>query len=141
MQTCFRLLPLLALFSGVAHAEPNMRDGMWEITTRTEIQGLPAGSMPPSSSNTVKQCMTREEAIPREPENNPNCKLVSSKVQGNTVSWNMQCRGREGTTESSGRIVYSGNTFSGETRVNTSGGVQKMNMLQKMSGRRIGECK
>lgn len=140
MRKYFLLLSLL-VFSATASADPDMRDGLWEITTRTEIKGLPADSMPPNMTHTMKQCMTKQQAVPSQPEKNPACKLLNSKVDGNTVSWIMQCRNPEGTVDSTGRITYSGNTFAGEMRVDTSGGKQKMNMVQKMSGRRIGDCK
>ncbi|MDP2784102.1 MAG: DUF3617 domain-containing protein [Sulfurimicrobium sp.] len=136
------LLSLPVLFAvSQAYAEPNMQDGMWEITSKTEIQGLPPGSMPPNMTHTMKQCMTKQDAVPREQVKNPNCKMVNTKVDGNAVTWNMQCRNKEGIVDSVGKITYSGSTFSGETRMNTSGGGQKMNMVQKMSGRRIGDCK
>lgn len=140
MNKYMALLPFL-LFVSTVHAEPNMQDGMWEITSKTEIQGLPPGSMPPNMTHTMKQCMTKQEAVPREQVKNPNCKMIDTKVDGNTVTWNMQCRNKEGTVDSSGKITYSGTTFSGESRVNSTGGGQKMNMVQKMSGRRIGDCK
>lgn len=138
-----KLLPLLPVLFSVsqAYAGPDMQEGMWEITSQIEVQGLPPGSVPPNMSHTMKQCMTRQDAVPREQLKNPNCKMVDTRVEGNTVSWNMQCRNNEGLVDSSGRITYSGNAFSGETRVNSSGGGQKMNMVQKMTGRRIGACR
>lgn len=138
-----KLLPILPILFAVSpvYAAPDMQDGMWEITSKTEIQGLPPGSMPPNMSHTMKQCMTRQDAVPHDQLKNPSCKMIDTKVDGNTVSWNMQCKNNGGTVESTGKITYSGNTFSGETRVNTSGSGQKMKMVQKMSGRRIGDCK
>lgn len=134
-------LPALMFVSDISCADPNLADGLWEITSQTEIKGLPPGSMPPNMTHTMKQCLTRQQAVPSQPDKNPACKLLNSKVDGNTVSWIMQCRNPEGTVDSTGRITYSGNTFSGEVRIDSSGGKQKMNMVQKMSGRRIGDCK
>jgi hypothetical protein len=60
------------------------------------------------------------------------------KIIGNTVSWTMKCRGKEGTTIMNGRITYKGDRFDGEIKMKTPNG---MEMTQHISGKRIGECK
>ncbi len=49
----------------------------------------------------------------------------------------MQCNDQGKTMKGRGRITYSGTTFKGEMQMDAEG----MSMTQKMSGRRIGDCK
>ena len=52
------LLPFLVLASSpVAAALPNMQEGLWEITTKVEISGLPEG-LP---EHTVQHCVTKKD--------------------------------------------------------------------------------
>ncbi|TCV89043.1 DUF3617 domain-containing protein [Sulfurirhabdus autotrophica] len=135
------LLLLLGFLSTAANAEPNMQDGMWEITSKMEMPGMPAAAMQPMKHT---QCMTKSNAVPttQPKDKNNDCKMTSTKVEGNTVTWSMQCRGKEGDTDSSGKITYSGNSFSGETKISSNiKGQGKMDITQRMSGKRIGDCK
>jgi len=127
------------LCASLSFAEPDMREGKWEITTKTDMPGMPM-QMPPM---TYTHCITKKDVIPQKPEKNEDCKIVSSKTSGNTVSWVMQCRDKDGTTvEYSGKVTYKGDRFDGtvEMTLNQPGEV-KMKMIQHMSGKRIGECR
>ena len=54
----FYLLPILVLASSPAAAElPNLQEGLWEITTKVEISGLPEG-LP---EHTVQHCVTKKD--------------------------------------------------------------------------------
>ncbi len=124
--------------SGFAFAEPNMQDGMWEITMKTEMPGMPM-EMPPMK---FSQCLTKKDFVPQKKERNEDCKMVSTKVVGSTVTWVMQCRMKDGTMDSTGKITYKGGGFDGviEAVINDARS-GKMEMTQHMSGRRIGDCK
>jgi hypothetical protein len=140
-----RLMLLVAMFvflvwaAGYA-AELNLSDGLWEITTSVEMAGIPAGSMPPQK---VTQCITKKDAVPQKPDKDQECKMTSNKVIGDTVTWNMQCRMKDGgKIDSDGKVTYKMDTFDGVSNVNmTEPGAQAVKMTQRMSGRRIGECK
>ncbi|OPY64332.1 MAG: hypothetical protein A4E63_03561 [Syntrophorhabdus sp. PtaU1.Bin050] len=120
---------------------PNLKDGLWEITTKVEMQGMPVPFAIPEQK--VTQCITKKDAVPQKAEKNQDCKMVSSKVTGDTVAWTMECRTQEGAkTDSQGTVTYKGDTFEGVTNVTvTPPGQNTMKMTQSMSGRRIGECK
>jgi hypothetical protein len=121
-------------------AEPNLKDGMWEITTNMEMPGIPAGSMP---AQKINQCITKKDSVPQKPEKESECKMISTKVVGDTVFWNMQCRMKDGSKiDSEGTATYKGDKFDGVTNMTMSQpGEKAMKMTQRMSGRRIGECK
>jgi len=123
---------------GLAFGDPNMQDGMWEMTMKMEMPGMPM-EMPPMKFN---QCLTKKDMVPQKKEKNEDCKMISTKVDGNTVTWVVQCRTKEGIVDSTGKITYAGNSFSGVMKmVMNTKDTGKMEITQHMSGRRIGDCK
>lgn len=124
---------VLAIFCSAVYAgsELNMVDGMWEITSRVEMQGM---TIPPV---TFSQCITKDNAVPQ--SNSPgqdNCKVSEMKTTGNTVSWTVICSGQAGNTKGKGKITYHGDRFEGEMTMDHMGVV----MLTEMSGRHTGPC-
>ncbi len=117
---------------GTAFCGPNMQDGLWEITTKSEMKGMPAGMMKPMTHTT---CLTQKNSVPEQPRKT-DCKM-SHTNEGNTVSWTMTCP----DSISKGRITYAGTTFEGtmETTMNHDG--EKMQVKNSMKGKRIGPCK
>ena len=139
IRTLLAALVIALLFVSLSFAEPDMRDGLWEITVKTDMPGMPM-QMP---AMTHTQCITKKDLIPQKPEKNQDCKIINSKTSGNTVSWTIQCRDKDGTTtESSGKVTYKKDKFDGtiDMTVNQPG-QGKMKMTQHMSGKRIGECR
>ncbi len=126
------------LASSLAFAEPNMREGKWEITVKTEMPGMPA-QIPPIK---YTQCITKKEAVPHQPEQDKDCKIINVKTSGDTVSWAVQCHGKESSMNGSGKVTYGGDIFDGviDMAANVPG-QGSMKILQKMRGKRIGECK
>jgi hypothetical protein len=126
------------VLSGFAFAEPNMQEGMWEITMKTEMPGMPM-AMPPMK---FTQCLTKKDLVPQKKGKNEDCKMISTKVDGNVVTWVAQCRMKDGTVDSTGKITYKGNGFDGVIKaVMDTKDTGKMEVTQYMSGQRIGDCK
>ena len=125
---------------GVEAADLNMKDGLWEITTKTEMKGMP-GNIPPT---TMKQCMTKKDNVPQqqqEKNKNPNCKMVDNKISGNTVTWTMLCTEKDGTMESKGQMTYKGDAFDGTTVMTMKDKAGKSQQItSKMAGKRLGPC-
>jgi hypothetical protein len=119
---------------GTAFAGPNFNPGKWEITTQTEMAGMPG--MIPAVTHT--QCLTGDVLVPQSEKDSEECKLKDIKVIGDTVTWNMVCSGRNGEMEGSGKIVYKGDTMTGEMNMVIKGA--GMQLTNKISGRRIGKC-
>jgi hypothetical protein len=133
-----------AVLSGGAHAAaPNMKDGLWEITMKMDMPGMPAGMKP----QVLQQCITKKDLEdPRktapsgsDPRDN-RCQMTDYKIQGNTASWNMACKG-EGAMTGSGTATYSGTSYTGTNRMTMKRGGQVQTMTMQYSGRRLGECK
>ena len=124
---------LSAVSISFAGSRPNMQEGLWEITIKMEMPGMPV-SMPPM---THTQCITNEDMVPRGSQQSEECKITKTKVDGDTVTWTMECDSPEGKARTTGKITYSGDTFKGTIKMTTQG----MKTIQHLSGRRIGNCK
>lgn len=133
---------VITLISQSAHAAaPNMREGMWEIAMKMEMPGMPGG-MP---TQVVKQCVTQKDAenpqkFAPQGQGADRCQISNYQTKGNTVSWNMACKGSEEMT-GSGTITFGGDSYTGTTRMSVKSGGETHNMTMQYSGKRIGDCK
>jgi hypothetical protein len=98
-----------------------------------EMPGMPM-KMPPQ---TYTHCLTKKDMVPQKEEPNQECKMIKHDVKGDTVTWVIECKTREGTAVSNGRVTYKGTTFEGGIKVKHAG----MEMTQNLSGKWIGKCK
>ncbi len=119
-------------WAGSAFCAPNMQDGLWEITTKSEMKGMPAGMMKPM---THTMCLTQKDSVPEKPRKT-DCKMTHS-INGNTVTWSVTCP----DSVSNGRITYAGASFDGTMETTMNHGGEKMQMKNSMKGKRIGPCK
>ncbi|MFO0752537.1 MAG: DUF3617 family protein [Thermodesulfovibrionales bacterium] len=132
------ILAVSLLASSLAFAEVNMNEGKWEITVKTEMPGMPA-QIPPMKHT---QCITKKEAVPHPSEQSKDCKITDVKISGNTVTWAIQCQGKENSMSGSGRVTYKNDSFDGVVDMAANvPGQGSMKMHQVMSGKRLGECK
>jgi len=135
------LLTIAVLTGTTAHsATPNMKEGLWEITTKMEVPGMPAG-MPPQ---VMQKCFTQEDfkdprqAVPGKDARDARCKMTDHKVQGNSATWNMAC---EDGTKGVGTATYSGTTYTSTNTITSSRGGKAQTMTMHYSGRHLGACK
>ena len=121
-------------------AEPNMQEGMWEIKGEIKLEGLPFPMPPVPMAYT--QCLTKKDMVPQKKENKQDCKTIKNETVGNTVTWVMQCREKNGVTDSTGKITYKGDSFDGTVHTVTKDtkGAKSESTMQ-MSGKRTGDCK
>ncbi len=129
------LIMAVALVCSQAQAEPNMRPGQWDISSTMEMPGM-AFSMP---AMTHRQCITKEDLVPKNEEQDKECKMQEMKVTGDTVTWTIKCDSPGEKMLSKGKIVYRGDNFEGT--VVTTGDQMPSGMTQKMTGKRVGDCK
>ena len=131
----------LFMWGTFAFAEVNLHEGLWEITTKMEMQGMPMKM--PARKHT--QCLTKKNMlktmVPKEQAQEEECKITDTKISGNTVTWVMKCVG-EDAMEVTGKTTYHGDTFEGTiTMISNDPEEGRMKMINHISGRRIGECK
>lgn len=139
-----KLLPatcLLAFCTTTVQASPNMTPGLWEITMKSEIQGMPGGMGMPAT--TMTQCVKPADVQDSKrtvPQQDPKCEMKDYKLQGNTASWRFECKGPEAMS-GAGSMTYSGNSYSGTTKMSMKQQGRVINMTQTYSGKRLGDCK
>jgi len=123
---------MFLLFAGFVLAEPNMNPGKWEITTKTEMAGMPAQSM------THVQCITKNDLVPMSEEAGQQCKVTDVKTSSNTVSFKIACGGQGGGMSGAGTITYDGDTMNGIMTMTISGA--DMTVKNTLNGKRLGDC-
>ena len=137
----FTVIGLTAL-AGVAHgAAPNMPEGLWEITSKMEMPGMPM-NMPPQ---TMQRCYTQKDFNEPQKMGPPDpsgtkCETSDYKLQGNTATWKMACKGEDAMT-GTGSVTYTGNAYSGVNKMEMTRGGKTMNMTLNHSGKYLGPCK
>lgn len=130
---------LAASASSASAAPPNMQPGLWEITMKTEMAGMPM-QMP---AQTMRHCYRKEDikqskdALPAD----KNCKVDGFSESGNTVRWKATCRMEGSTMVGNGEMTFAGAAYTGSMTMTGDMQGQKMNMTQKYSGKRVGDCK
>lgn len=159
MRTLKTLLPLIAL--GLALpvvAADGPKPGRWEYTTTMQMPGmaampkLPEGvQLPPGVTmpqmgpkgltSSFQQCVTGEEAIPRNENGREDCTVTKQERKGNTVRWAATCNTPQGKAEGEGSVTYQGDSMQGNFRFKGQDGRgQPFEMTQQMSGRYLGPC-
>ena len=131
------LATLFTLLSATtAAADYDINEGLWEITTKVEMEGMPMTMAP--FTNT--QCITKDTLVPKSDQPGQECKLINQKITGNTITYDMECSGPGGSMKGHGEATYTGDTMTGkmEMKMPSQG---DMKMIMKMSGKRIGPCK
>jgi len=138
LQLLLALLLFVTTEGAVAEAEgPDVKEGMWEITSQMEMPGMPM-AVPPV---TFKQCFTKQSMKPENILRNNNCTMQKMDVRSNSVSWQMRCQQQGMQMTGSGNIDYQHTAFSGNFVMQMSSANQaSMNMNTKLTGRYIGPC-
>jgi len=132
----FRLVSVaFFIFSGLAIAGPNVKEGLWEMTVKMELPSI-SMMLPPVVKT---ECLSKDKLIPKtgKVENCQECKISNVDIQGNTVKWHEECDSPEGKVIVDGEIVYNGDSYSGVIKIKQG----NMDIINRISGKRIGPCK
>ena len=122
---------------GGASAEMEMKEGLWEITTKAEMKGMPNQMAP----MTMKQCMTKKDMTPKPMNKDQNCTMKDQKVVGDTLTYAMECKDKDGTvTQATGKMTYKGNSFDGSNNTTIKNKQGTMQMTSRMTGKYLGPC-
>ena len=123
------LLLLLAASTAWADLEP----GNWEITARTEVQGVQD-----SKAFTQTQCLTREDAA--DPgrifgSRGTSCEFLNKNDNGSVMTFDVACS-TQPPLKGSGRVSYSPHSLQGDLELRLEG----FSTRSHISGRRLGSC-
>jgi hypothetical protein len=115
-----------------AAAEPNVNPGMWEWRSKMEMPGMPY-AMP---EQVHRDCITKEDLVPPTQDPQQECQVDDLDIGSDKVTWVMECDTGEGVMRANGEIRYQGDHAEGEFTAT----VQGMQMITRLSGKRIGRC-
>lgn len=139
MKRLLAMLPLFAATPAALAIPPEMQPGLWEITSKMEMPGMPR--MPPQ---VMRNCYTKKDledgrrTVPQ--SGDKNCEIRDYKLQGNTATWNMECKGEAAMT-GSGTMTLGAQSYTGSMKSRTKQGGKTIEMNHSWSARRVGDCK
>jgi hypothetical protein len=114
-----------------------LKKGLWEITSQLEFKGT-SQSTPPT---TIRRCITKSESVPQNKDKRYDCKTTSQKIEGNTVSYTVECKNKGGMMETSGTTTYTDNSMNGASTANSKmKGRPEIQITNKIKGKYIGVC-
>ena len=130
------LLVVVCALALPSFAASPVKPGKWQVTMEMDMPGMPM-KVPPT---TITHCITKEQAenpeatLPKASRQG-DCKVSDYKLDGNTVTWNVKCEGKQPMT-GSGKITYDSDSYTGTMKMK----MQETEMTAKYTGKRIGEC-
>lgn len=125
------------LGAGAAHAEGlPMNPGMWETTmTRTD----PFGGEP--ITETKSECVTETSFDPATMmETDQGCAITQNEVDGDTLSFAMECDTQGAKSSMSGKYQTDGETGTGDMKVEVNAAGMNMSMEMTWTAERTGDC-
>lgn len=131
----------LCMTMAASAAQPEVKDGLWEITVKTEMAGMPGGA----PAMTMQRCFTAKDfqdpaAMNRSMDKGAHCRTTDYRLQGNTATWKVLCTG-EGAMTGTGTATYSGTSYVMTSKLAMTHGGQTMNMTTMQTGKYLGPCK
>ncbi|MCD6526814.1 MAG: DUF3617 domain-containing protein [Desulfuromonas sp.] len=121
---------LLALSLVQSCLAMDVEEGLWEMTTRMEMPGMPM-QMP---AITFTDCLTEDDVIPQDSQ----CEVTDLVKDGNTIRYTMHCNQDGQQMTAKGEFTYSGKKMSGKVVTQMS---EQMSMTTVYNGHWIGPCK
>lgn len=136
MFSTLRIVLSAALLVTAAGASAQMRDGMWEVTSKVEMAGMPQG-VPPTTHRTCMRASDTQNPQ-KMMQGREDCKVLDNKTQGNRMTWRMECAGG---TKGSGEMTFQRDSYEGAFSMTSNEAGKPMQMNVKYTGRRVGDCK
>ena len=132
-RTASAVIGVMLLLSTAAFAADGIREGYWEVTSQTEMPGMPM-KIPAS---TIKHCYSKEDVKDQKKviARDKNCTMTDYKVAGNKVTWAMKCTGKSAGTFN-GETIFSTDAYTSTMKMKSQG----QNMTVKVKAKRVGEC-
>ena len=129
----FILIPSLTYAADGIPVKP----GMWETTVTMSSPMLPQPHV-----TTKSTCVDRTEFSIDElmPNDNDGCTITESNVNGNTLSWKMECDMQGNKGQGGGEFTSKGNSGTGHMYMNVEAQGQSFSMETTWDGHRTGDC-
>jgi hypothetical protein len=130
--------------AATAAEHPNIKPGKWEMTSKTEFEGMPSG-MPGTGAMTTSQCYTAEQIGDKKmftekmQRNNKKCEYSQLDITRDKLNAVYTCAdGSSGTIEG----AFAGTTYEMTVHVMAAGhgDHQAVKMTQHTTAKRVGDC-
>lgn len=139
MKRYFTIVGISAATCTLAAPPPQMQEGLWEITTQTEI----ADTTAPLPPETTRACYSKQDvendsaATPKDEK----CEIQDYRVAGNIASWNIVCSAPEKITGNGTVTFHNRTSYSGTATLRMQiQGKPPIQMTNRYSGKRLGAC-
>ena len=134
LANCIFLLLISPLFA--ADSIP-VKPGMWEMTTT-----ITSPMFPQPRTETATECMDKstlgiDDLMLAEQSE---CTITESNVDGNIMTWKIQCQIQGGMGEGGGKFISNGNSGSGDMYIKMNIQGQSFEMQNSWQGKYIGPC-
>jgi uncharacterized protein DUF3617 len=119
----------------LAATAADVSSGLWETTAQITIPDMAQAERTNVIPITQTRCFRNsdvgnpQQLIPPDSA----CQLTTSRMDGNTVSWAMQCAGG---MAGSGELTFTSDSYQGTFRTTVNG----MPLTMSYAGKRIGDC-
>lgn len=135
----YLIIGIIAAGTALAAPPPLMQDGLWEITSQTELSGRPTPPKP-----TISQACYTKQDVERENAATPNsdkCEIRNYLLAGNQATWSITCIGKENITGHGSVTFHDKTAYSGTVKLRLQPeGQAEIRMDNNYSGKRIGDC-
>jgi len=128
---------LAILPSTAPAADLNFHDGLWRVEVSTDMHGL---GMKPAPPYRYQACYSRRDITERLVPRGSPCRAIPSETRGDEVSWTLQCLPRMGEINGTIRMKFQGDRMEGTVATRT-GYPETLEVIQHISGQRVGDCK
>ena len=133
------ILAAALVFSSATWAEGiSVEPGMWEMTTTMNMP-----MMPQPRVTTMSECIKESEISMDDiggEDMDPNCTFAMNQVDGNTMSWDVDCPVEGGTSHGEWQATSAGDTVSGQGLITVAFQGESLDMTMCWTGKRSGDC-
>lgn len=136
-----KLLLAAAVMTGATAVQAEgipVEPGKWEMTSTMQMPMLPEPRV-----TTVTECMEKSEITMDDmgaDEMDPNCSFDMKQLDGDTMSWSVDCPVEGGTSHGEWTATSAGDSVTGDGKIVVSFQGQSMEMTMSWTGQRIGPC-
>lgn len=127
---------LVVMFSLSSHTVFASQGEYWEMTTKTEMEGMPF-SMP---AQTIKICVDKAQGNdPRKANKDKDCQYTDVKISGKKSSWKVRCEHNGEVSSGSGEsTIINEHSMEGTMHMSSQSGGREIHITMKQSGKFIG---
>jgi hypothetical protein len=133
-----KIIVCIAALISIAAGAADIQEGLYEISVRAELGGMPVSDAP----MIVRQCVSQQsmQQLMSQVGGTGACNVSDFEQSGSQARFDLSCSSPLNLS-GTGETQLSGDEFSGRMDLSVQmGGDQRVPMVQKFTGKRVGEC-